>query len=70
MYINILINYCYYIFARENNNTTFTTYQAYVEKEESKEVLFKIIADGVQVTDLCKAKWIPDIIEEQLKKRC
>lgn len=57
--------YCY---IEENNNTTFTSYQAYAEKEESKEVLFKIIADGVQVTDLCKAKWIPDMIEEQLKK--
>lgn len=57
--------YCY---IEENNNTTFTSYQAYVEKEEVKEVLFKVIADGVQVTDLCRAKWIPDMIEEQLKK--
>lgn len=57
--------YCY---IEENNNTTFTSYQAYKEKEASKEILFKIIADGVQVTDLCKAKWIPDMIEEQLKK--
>lgn len=58
--------YCY---IEENNNTTFTSYQAYAEKKkETKEVLFRVLADGVQVSDTCKAKWIPGIIEEQLKK--
>jgi N-acetylmuramoyl-L-alanine amidase len=57
--------YCY---IEENNNTTFTPYQAYIEKKEEKEALFKVIADGNQVSDKCKAKWIPGIMEEQLKK--
>lgn len=58
--------YCY---IEENNNTTFTSYQAYPEKnEETKEVLFRVLSDGVQVSDTCKAKWIPDIIKEQLDK--
>lgn len=58
--------YCY---IEKNNNTTFTPYQAYIEKkEENKEILLKVIADGKQVSDTCKTKWIQGIIEEELKK--
>lgn len=58
-----------YAYIEDNNNVTFTNYQAYSEnKEEAKEVLFRVLVDGVQVSDTCKAKWIPDIIKEQLNK--
>jgi N-acetylmuramoyl-L-alanine amidase len=54
--------YIGYVYVEENNNYTFTNYQVYPE-----ESLYRILADGVQVSDMCTTKWIPGIVEEQLK---
>lgn len=55
--------YVGYVYVEENNNYTFTSYQAY-----SEESLYKTVVNGVQVSDLCSTKWIPGIVEEQLQK--
>lgn len=61
--------YIGYAYIEENNNYTFTNYQAYKEGEENpKEPLYKVIVDGKQVSDQCSTKWLPGIVEEQLKK--
>lgn len=55
--------YVGYVYVEENNNYTFTSYQAY-----SEESLYKTLVNCVQVSDLCSTKWIPGIVEEQLQK--